>query len=498
MKNKFISFLVAASMVMSMGVAANADISYGTDNGKFDVDMEEVGLEFNENLVLVDEDGDVVDKSLEDAVFQPGYSLYMPLYGNSVREVENTVGHLDAEENVSFSMNSEETSTSRGDWKVEGVTDNGNPVFYQGMENVLTNDAGETLNTVNYNGNVRPYTVISSNAETKEIVITFPEVAGETEIVVEESFGPYTGEIGKSWSINFVEKSENYVENASFYRANYKDKGLVDGAWYIKVELKDEFDSVNEDEVYFRVYIADNEHKVATEKVYVKGTYTNEVVKPIDFEWTNQVNSSAAVYEVADGENGTAVFDFVDKAFYTVKMYAKEKVYLNLDTTHNTTFVKNHPEAEVSAFFNFKGTNSNFSRTGELLLACDEKDMQVYQLDSKGNYTPVDATYVEDYMVVHTGEKVDGYLFKTKELGNYVIASNLDEIVENGEVEETNPTTPTNPDVSETPVENPNVGGADYSKPNPNTGAEDFVGVAVAIGMVSVFSAAALALKKDK
>lgn len=157
--------------------------------------------------------------------------------------------------------------------------------------------------------------------------------------------------------------------------------------------------------------------------------------------------------------------------------------------------VANEWDADFDSFYKFKGTNANFAREGELILKSDDANLNVYQITSDGDLVPVDSAYVEDYQITHTGEKISGYVFNTKELGNFVLSADSLEAeeeetpeVEDEVVPDPEPTPEPAPEQDPTPT--------NTEKNNPNTGADDFVGVAVALAVVSVAAAGALALKK--
>lgn len=157
--------------------------------------------------------------------------------------------------------------------------------------------------------------------------------------------------------------------------------------------------------------------------------------------------------------------------------------------------VANEWDADFDSFYKFKGTNANFAREGELILKSDDANLNVYQITSDGDLVPVDSAYVEDYQITHTGEKISGYVFNTKELGNFVLSADSLEADEEETPVDEEPT----PDVEEptpTPAPEQEVKPDNTAKNNPNTGADDFVGVAVALAVVSVAAAGALALKK--
>ena len=305
----------------------------------------------------------------------------------------------------------------------------------------------------------------------------------------------YTGNIDKNWSINLIEASSTEVEElvakAELYKATAADyhsyKGFADdivpNGVYVKITLKDSWKFVDEETVKYYVYVASNKTGDETNKVWVEGNYANNDFEYVDFTWTNDA-SKAKLWKVKKGENGTAVFDFADKAFFTVKMYSEESMYLDLSTAYNKA-VAGEMDVEADSFFKFDNENANFSRTGTLLIASDDESLVPYSIED-GELVKVDAEYVENYAIAHTNKKVNGFVFNTKQLGNYVLAT--EEIAEEVEPED---------DEKEPAEENkPAEEVKPDTKPNPETGAEDFVGLAVSLAVVSVAAAGALALKK--
>ena len=310
------------------------------------------------------------------------------------------------------------------------------------------------------------------------------------------AYGHYTGNIDKNWSINLIEKSTGVaelIEKAELYKATatdfasyskYTDE-IMPNAVYLKITLKDTWKTVDEETLTYYVYIADNDSKSKTNEVWVSGTYANNDWEYVDFDWTNDA-SKATLWKVKKGENGTAVFDFADKAFFTVKMYSGESMYLDLSTAYDKA-IAGEMDAEADSFFKFDNDNANFSRTGELIIVSDDSSLVPYEIDEDGNFVEVDAKYVEDYAIAHTNKKVDGFVFSTKTLGNYVLST--EELGQEEQPAKETPAEPVTP--SEPTTETPST-----SKPNPETGAEDFVGLAVSLAVVSVAAAGALALKK--
>ena len=314
------------------------------------------------------------------------------------------------------------------------------------------------------------------------------------------AYGHYTGNIDKNWSINLIEKSTGVaelIEKAELYKATatdfasyskYTDE-IMPNAVYLKITLKDTWKTVDEETLTYYVYIADNDSKSKTNEVWVSGTYANNDWEYVDFDWTNDA-SKATLWKVKKGENGTAVFDFADKAFFTVKMYSGESMYLDLSTAYDKA-IAGEMDAEADSFYKFDNDNANFSRTGELIIVTDDSSLVPYEIDEDGNFVEVDAKYVEDYAIAHTNKKVNGFVFSTKTLGNYVLST--EELGQEEPAKET-PAEPVTP--SEPTQETPATDNTTSAKPNPDTGAEDFVGLAVSLAVVSVAAAGALALKK--
>lgn len=309
-------------------------------------------------------------------------------------------------------------------------------------------------------------------------------------------YGHYTGNIDKNWSINLIEKSTGVaelIEKAELYKATAKDYAsyskytdeIMPNAVYLKVTLKKEWKTASSETMKYYVYVANNNNSQKTNEVWVSGKYA-PTTKTVDFTWTNNANEPA-LWEAK--ESGVAVFDFADKAFFTVKMYKGETMYLDLETAYDKA-IAGEMDADADSFYKFDKSNSSFSRAGEMVIVSDDETLVPYEIDEDGNFVAVDAEYVKDYAIAHTNSKVNGFVFNTKQLGNYVLSTEeLGEVedeapVEDGTDADENTATPE----PEKPVQT--------EKPNPNTGANDFVGLAVSLAVVSVAAAGALALKK--
>ena len=542
---KVLSVALASAMVLGMGANAFA-ISYSTGSNQ-EADWPD-GFEFAGELFVTDKDGNLIEESTtalndsEAVDFEPGDVIWMPLYAENqkVYDAEYEVGEDGEDEVTSVKIDGASVTTMtktgvqirevNGKWvdgnnnevKLDsdefiGGTDIGNGFHdvYTASVSVDDSDLPSDYSDREIKDNSVKYYVgskkVSENKFLEAVVagdsdayvtVTLKEIDATDDSVGKPttdevaSYGHYTGNIDKNWSINLVEKSTGVaelIEKAELYKATatdfasyskYTDE-IMPNAVYLKITLKDTWKTVDEETLTYYVYIADNDSKSKTNEVWVSGTYANNDWEYVDFDWTNDA-SKATLWKVKKGENGTAVFDFADKAFFTVKMYSGESMYLDLSTAYDKA-IAGEMDAEADSFFKFDNDNANFSRTGELIIVTDDSSLVPYEIDEDGNFVEVDAKYVEDYAIAHTNKKVDGFVFSTKTLGNYVLST--EELGQEEQPAKETPAEPVTP--SEPTTETPST-----SKPNPDTGAEDFVGLAVSLAVVSVAAAGALALKK--
>ena len=482
----------------------NIRISYSKYNSLFDADVAED--DYTPKTVTVevekaddfDASGDTVTVYVNNAVFgtkavtgNPGQAAVAPeligvpetvvVVDSDDKEVERTV------ESAKATINGKTYTIKDMDdgHEVQEFIDNVNEQFQKMVDagkTVTWDDAVVTVNLAEIKGT--------------DDVIDKPYIDSADEDKVMADYGHYTGNIDKNWSINLIEKSTGVaelIEKAELYKATATDYAsyskytdeIMPNAVYLKITLEDTWKTVDSETLTYYVYVADNDSGKQTNEVWVSGKYVNNNWEYVDFDWTNDA-SKAQLWKVKKGENGTAVFDFADKAFFTVKMYSGESMYLDLSTAYDKA-IAGEMDAEADSFYKFDNDNANFSRTGELIIVTDDSSLVPYEIDEDGNFVEVDAKYVEDYAIAHTNKKVDGFVFSTKTLGNYVLST--EELGQEEQPVEETPAKPVTP--SEPTTETPST-----SKPNPETGAEDFVGLAVSLAVVSVAAAGALALKK--
>ena len=295
--------------------------------------------------------------------------------------------------------------------------------------------------------------------------------------------GWYTGPIDANWAI-YIKDTSSYIKSAEFcaeigntYSTKAADVASDNSVKYVKITFQAAYDELDADDVDFYFYIADvktgtlNKDKLISETVEVHYLFDNWLVEYVDFDFINEVEYKNMKWVTEKGKagKGTASFCFFKEAYVVAKMNPEEEVIFSYDNSYDKDLDKAYNYDADILSYNFKGTKDEFYREGVLVLPADE-DTFVYAWD--GEFAEIEAEYVEDYKF-DNGKKVDGWMIKTNELGWYVV-SDLEAEIEAEEVE--------------TEVE--------AEKANPETGAADFVGAAVAMAVVSVAAAGALALKK--
>ncbi len=288
--------------------------------------------------------------------------------------------------------------------------------------------------------------------------------------------GDFDGIIDKDWKINV--KTNDYISNVKFdvgrgVNATIADAGVKK---YVVVTLDATYDEIDNDDLDFYFYIIDTTSSVnatketsATAEVHHK--FDNHIVNWVEFDEINDVDHMSK-WVVREDDKGTAIFCFNgdENAYMTVKMVSEEKVVFNYVVDGYDKAIEKAFDYEADyTWYNFKGTKDEFVRTGELFIPAAEETF-IYAWDGE-KLSEVEAEWVEDYKI--GGMDKDGWVIETNVLESYVV-SDVEVEIEAEEVE------------AEVEAE----------KANPETGAADFVGAAVAMAVVSVAAAGALALKK--
>lgn len=301
---------------------------------------------------------------------------------------------------------------------------------------------------------------------------------------------PYTGSIDKNWKINFIDKSKTIIESTDFYRAESKDSGLVKGALYIKAQTADSYNSLTDLEFNFGVYVSERYSQNKTEQIQIEGVFANpKADNLVDFDWENNVYEKA-VWEVAEDQDGTTTFNFNDDAYFTVRMFGGDKVMLDFDRTYDKVIADRY--IEDLYFYNFRGELDEFSATGTLTIPV-EQEMFMYQIVN-GALKATDAVYSEENEAME---------LKTRTLGNYVLTPTKLDI--SAEVETETPSTDVDNNGGSTSQPAPGYGENsetnDYlsggsDKVNPETGADDLVGLMASLAVLSLVGGVALTRKR--
>lgn len=301
---------------------------------------------------------------------------------------------------------------------------------------------------------------------------------------------PYAGSIDKNWKINFIDKSKTIIESTDFYRAESKDSGLVKGALYIKAQTADSYNSLTDLEFNFGIYVSERYSQNKTEQIQIEGVFANpKADKLVDFDWENNVYEKA-VWEVAEDQDGTATFNFNDDAYFTVRMFGGDKVMLDFDRTYDKVIADRY--IEDLYFYNFRGELDEFSATGTLTIPV-EQEMFMYQIVN-GALKATDAVYSEENEAME---------LKTRTLGNYVLTPTKLDI--SAEVETETPSTDASNNGGSTSQPAPGYGENsetnDYlsggsDKVNPETGADDLVGLMASLAVLSLVGGVALSRKR--
>ena len=301
---------------------------------------------------------------------------------------------------------------------------------------------------------------------------------------------PYTGSIDKNWKINFIDKSKTIIGSTDFYRAESKDSGLVKGALYIKAQTADSYNSLTDLEFSFGVYVSERYSQNKTEQIQIEGVFANpKADNLVDFDWENNVYEKA-VWEVAEDQDGTTTFNFNDDAYFTVRMFGGDKVMLDFDRTYDKAIADRY--IEDLYFYNFRGELDEFSATGTLTIPVGQ-EMFMYQIVN-GALKATDAVYSEENEAME---------LKTRTLGNYVLTPTKLDI--SAEVETETPSTDVDNNGGSTSQLAPGYGENsetnDYlsggsDKVNPETGADDLVGLMASLAVLSLVGGVALSRKR--
>ena len=313
------------------------------------------------------------------------------------------------------------------------------------------------------------------------------------------------GEADKNWVVKVNE--EEFVEDIVFvYETDADDihEALETETAYVKVTIADDFDHYAEDgKTNFWFYVYDLEDKESSEKAVVKYSFDDYAVVNLckadcahkhgsdrdDAKHVAIIGSDLTVRTAKLGKTDAAKYVLCDDCFTTSQKVMFEielddrAVYFNAKmipgeeylTTVYTKFDKALTKAyDVDMFVLNIDTELKMDAVFE-----SAKDDKVVLEVVDGELYEVESEFVTKYEVVKDKVLTKGYKVSNIDNGAFVLIDADADL----DWEDT-----TRKEVVEAPV-------AD-DKANPSTGANDFVGAAVALAVVSVAAAGALAFKK--
>lgn len=176
-----------------------------------------------------------------------------------------------------------------------------------------------------------------------------------------------------------------------------------------------------------------------------------------------------SIYRIQDDDKGYGTLNFsAGDSDISVRVYDGEVYYLysNSDAIKSVLTANNDTDSDID-FLTFEG-RPTFNATATISFYGVDEDMYIYEVNDNGRLTRSGAKWNEDN---------DTWELRTRTLGSYVF--------------------------SETALKSPAGNSADnasggYNDNNPDTGADDLTGVASALALASLVSAAAVSLKKQK
>lgn len=179
--------------------------------------------------------------------------------------------------------------------------------------------------------------------------------------------------------------------------------------------------------------------------------------KEYDVNGNTSVDKGWAMFDSDD--EISLFFSDEEEAEFEVNVKNEKDLFLDYNNDEDETITDKFEDATLT-FFNFNGNKDTFKKEGTLKLSADE-DTFLYELVDGKLVAMKDAKY----------DAAEGvFVLKTKTLGNYIV-SDTELVAADAEGEGTDAET------------------------NPDTGANDFVGLAVALAVVSV---AGIAVAKRK
>ena len=276
----------------------------------------------------------------------------------------------------------------------------------------------------------------------------------------------------KNWTVSKV----SWDSGRTLVKSVAIDDKITDGTdkvGGVKITLKEDYKLVKESDLEGTVFLKE---KTAADSTIGKVTIALEVKKVVynneakiildsrdDEESLDEDQVANTVYTV-DAANGSGNLTLTGDDFeFSNKVYDGEKLFLEWDYEFDDAVLQANDDVTGDiTFLNFVASPSFSSGNGKFIFDV-EKDYHIYE-NKDGKLTELKAKWSDD----DNGLVVTGI----KTLGSYVISEKALKSVAAS--------------AGETPTDNS----------NPDTGANDIVGIATALAAVALVSAAAVSLKK--
>ena len=175
-----------------------------------------------------------------------------------------------------------------------------------------------------------------------------------------------------------------------------------------------------------------------------------------------------SIYRIQDDDRGYGTLSFsAGDADITVRVYDGEVYYLhsNGDAIKSVLTANTDTDADID-FLTFEGSPT-FNATATIDFYGVDEDWHIYEVNDNGRLTNSAAKWNED---------IDAWQLRTRTLGSYVFSDKA----------------------LKSPAGNSTNTGSNKNDNNPDTGANDVTGMAAALALASLVSAAAVSLKKQK
>lgn len=256
-----------------------------------------------------------------------------------------------------------------------------------------------------------------------------------------------------------ISTGSSYISSkaTSFVIKTVKEDGVKVKKAYVSFTTADKF-QMEEQDIELTITLYDDKgNSTDTKDIAASVGYGESYAKPYF-----KVDGPVVKFDDIDDNDEIEIEfsnDDVEDVIFKVSAKGQKDLFLRMDTDVPEALEDKFPNADITAVL-FAGNNKTFKKTGELTIPVDAK--YIYSYEDGKLAVLEDAKY---------DDGKDEWTIKTNKLGNYIL-SDTELVAADGE-----------------------DGTGTDAETNPDTGANDFVGLAVALAVVSV---AGIAVAKRK